>query len=462
MPDHKMARHVGILTALVAAASVAVFIVPAPPGVEPATMRAAALVVLTIGLWAVGTFPEHITAFIFFTLAMVLAVAPAQVVFSGFSSATMWLVLGGLIVAQGVIRTGLAHRFAGVLFDRFTVSYVRLIGAVVVVSIILAFFMPATVGRVLLMIPILAAVAERVGFERGSTGYNGVCLAAIMTTYQCGTTILPANAPNLVLAGAAETLYGVHLIYAEYLWVQFPVMGILKGVAIAAFVCLLFRAEVRPVSARPEAPPLTPEQRRMSVILVGALALWTTDFLHGVSAGWIALAAGTVCLLPRVGVMPVSAFNEIRLGPYFYVGATLGLGLMMQKAGLSEALGRALFDVLPLAAGADFGNFITLSLLATFAGMFTTNPAQPAVLAPLAEDLAQATGWPIKAVLMTMAVGFTTMILPYQVPPAIVGMQVAAIGLRPMLRLSVPLTAFSVGVFLPLDYLWWRVIGYFG
>ncbi len=49
-----------------------------------------------------------------------------------------------------------------------------------------------------------------------------------MATFQCGTAILPANAPNLVLAGAAETLYNLQLIYAEYLWVQFPVMGLVK------------------------------------------------------------------------------------------------------------------------------------------------------------------------------------------------------------------------------------------
>lgn len=310
-----MPRPAGIVTALVVAAAVAIFFMPVPAGVEPATMRAAALVVLTIGLWAAGALPEHITGFIFFTLAMVLAVAPAQVVFSGFTTATMWLVLGGLILAQGVIRTGLAHRFAGVLFDRFTASYARLIAAVVIVSIVLAFFMPATVGRVLLLIPILGAVAERVGFAHGSTGYHGICLAAIVTTYQCGTAILPANAPNLVLAGAVETLYGVHLTYAEYLWVQFPVMGVLKGIAIIIFICGLFRAEVRPMIARPEPPPVTPEQRRMAIILVAALIMWATDFLHGINPGWIALAAGTACLLPRIGVMPASAFNEIRLGP---------------------------------------------------------------------------------------------------------------------------------------------------
>ncbi|OGA54790.1 MAG: hypothetical protein A3G24_22165 [Betaproteobacteria bacterium RIFCSPLOWO2_12_FULL_62_13] len=457
-----MARPVPLLTALVVAAAVAVFLMPAPAGFEPPTMRAAALVVLTIGLWAVGALPEHITGFLFFTLAMVLSAAPAQVVFSGFASATMWLVLGGLIIAEGVIRTGLAQRFAGVVFDRFTVSYRQLIAAVVAASIVLSFFMPATIGRVLLLLPIVAAVAERVGFERGGTGYNGICLAAIMTTYQCGTAVLPANAPNLVLAGAAETLYGVHLVYAEYLWVQFPVMGVLKGLAIIAFVCWLFRAEVRPVSARHESAPLTAEQMRMAVILAAALALWTTDFLHGISAGWIALAAGTACLIPRIGVMPVSAFNDIRLGPYFYIGATLGLGLMMQKTGLSDALGKLLHSVLPLEPGADFGNFITLSLLATFAGVFTTNPAQPAVLAPLAEQFAQVAGWPLKAALMTMAIGFTTLLLPYQVPPVVVGLQVGGVRFAAALRLSLPLAAVSIFVLLPLDYLWWRLIGYFG
>ena len=46
---------------------------------------------------------------------------------------------------------------------------------------------------------------------------------------------------------------------------------------------------------------------------------------------------------------PVAAFHEVRLGPYFYVGATLGLGLVIQKTGLSDGLGglvRAAFDTI--------------------------------------------------------------------------------------------------------------------
>ena len=102
-----------------------------------------------------------------------------------------------------------------------------------------------------------------------------------------------------------------------------------------------------------------------------------------------------------------------------------------------------------------------LSVLGALMGVVATNPAQPALLTPLAGEFAQAAGWPIKAVLMTIAVGFNMMVLPYQVPPAVIGMRIAGIGLRAALGVTLPLAAIGVAL-LPIDYLWWRLIGYFG
>ena len=62
---------------------------------------------------------------------------------------------------------------------------------------------------------------------------------------------------------------------------------------------------------------------------------------------------------------------------------------------------------------------------------------------------------------MIAVVGFSTMILPYQAPPVMVGVQVAGIPLRSTLRLTVPLTLICIFVLLPLDFLWWRWLGYF-
>ncbi len=431
-----------------------------PAGIEPRVMLAAALVVLTVGLWALASLPEYVTALLFYVLAMLLAVAPPTAVFSGFASATVWLVLSGLVIAEAVNRTGLGRRIAAALFARFTGSYTRLAVAVWGVATLLAFLMPATVARILLLVPIVYAAAESVGLARLGRGAAGLVLIAILTSYQSGTGIMPANAPNLVLAGVAETLYGVELIYGKYLLLQFPVLVVLKGVVIVAVACRIFGEPVGARAAGPAPPPMSAEERRLALVLVVALAFWATDFLHGIKAGWIALAAAIVCLLPRVGMLPATAFNEVRFSAAIYMAATIGMGAVSASSGLSDALGEWVLRVVPLQQGASTANFFLLSGLATAVSLIATNPGLPALMGPLADNLAQASGWPIEPVLMTMAVGFTTMFLPYQVPPAVVGLHAAGIGIRRALALILPVAATSVLVLIPLNYLWWRAIGY--
>jgi len=449
-------------TGVVVVLAAVVFFLPPPAGYTAQTMHAAGLCVLVIGLWALAALPEHLVALLFFLLAMVLAIAPAGVVFSGFTSGTLWLVLGGLIIAEAVNQRGLGVRFAGFVRGRHAVSYRALISAVVLVCSIMCIVMPATVSRILLLLPIMAAVAHRVGLKPGSVGYEGVALAVIMTNYQIGTVFLPANAPNLVLAGAAETLYGLTFIYGEWLLLQLPVMGILKALLLTGLIWRLFPDQTRAVETAEAHAPMTGEEKRLSVILVVAVALWATDFIHGVHPGWIGLGAGLATLMPHIGVMPVASFTDrVKLVPFFYIASILGLGAVMVETDLSRALGDAFQARLQLQPGQDATNFAILTLLSTGAGAIVTNVAQPALLAPLASHFAEAAGWPLKAALMTIVLGFTTAIFPFQVPPMLVGVQVAGLKLRRVLRLTVPVALVSLVLLLPVNYLWWRAVGYF-
>ena len=83
-----------LIAAAITAIAALIFFLPPPAGASAHSMRAAALLLLAIGLWATAALPEHITALLFLALCMVLAIAPANVVFSGFESGTVWLVLG--------------------------------------------------------------------------------------------------------------------------------------------------------------------------------------------------------------------------------------------------------------------------------------------------------------------------------------------------------------------------------
>jgi anion transporter len=440
-----------------------VFFMPAPAGVAPPAMKGLGLVIFAIGMWATQALPEHITGLAFLLLVVLTDTAPASVAFSGFISGTLWLVLGGLFIAEAVRSTALGERFALALLGRFTTSYPRLVAATVLVSTLLCFVMPATTGRVLLLVPIVAGLARRLGFAAGSPGFKGLILAAILSTFQLGTAILPANAPNLALAGAAEAIHGVQLDYGEYLRVQFPVLGLLKIPLIVAVTCWMFPARLERASIERAATAMTAREWRLALILLAALILWATDARHGIRPGWIALAAGLIVLLPRIGVMPVASFNDsIKYGPYFYIGAVLGLGAVMTHAGTSAALGTSMLSILDLSPGEDFRNFIVLALLSTAACTLTTNPAQPGLLVPLAQQIAAATGWPLQSVLMTSALGFSNVLLPHAVPPLIVGMRITGVGLRDAARYTLALALVNLVVLVPLDYLWWRALGYFG
>jgi anion transporter len=456
-------KFVSIGVAVVVVCAIAVFFTAPPPGYDKQTMHAGALCLLAIGLWALGALPEHLVGFLFFLLAMVFAVAPAAVVFSGFASGTLWLVLGGLIIAEAVNRTGLGLRLARLLIGRRTLPYRTLIAAVVLLSTLMCIVMPATVSRILLLVPIMAALAHRVGLPPGSAGYDGLALAVIVTNFQVGTAFLPANAPNLVLAGASETLYQTSFTYGEWLLVQLPVMGVLKALVIIVLLWVLFPDETRASQTAENHGPMSRDEKRLAVILFTAVLLWTTDFVHGVHPGWIGLAAGLATLLPGIGVMPVASFSErVKLSPFFYIAAILGLGAVMVETSLSRALGDALQSGLQLQRGQDAINFAILTALATITGAVVTNVAQPALLAPLAGHFAEAAGWPLKAALMTIVLGFTTALFPYQVPPFLVGVHVAGLKMRRVLRLTVPLVLVSLFMLLPINYLWWRAIGYFG
>ncbi len=87
----------------------------------------AALLVLCMGLWATALLPEVVTALAFFGLAMLLRLGSSATVFSGFSASAFWLVLSGMVVGQGMTRTGLGARMARALALRLSGSYTQLI-----------------------------------------------------------------------------------------------------------------------------------------------------------------------------------------------------------------------------------------------------------------------------------------------------------------------------------------------
>ncbi|WP_409522431.1 SLC13 family permease [Nitrincola sp. MINF-07-Sa-05] len=423
---------------------------------------ALSLVVMAITLWATALLPEYLTALLFFLAAMLLNVADASVVFSGFTSTAIWLIFSGMVLGAAIKDTGLGDRIAGTLGRNLEHSYPMLISGIVIACVVLGFFMPSSIGRAVMMVPIAMALADRCQLASGSKGRTGVALAAAFGCHLPTFAILPSNIPNMVLVGAAETIYGTSFNYTSYLLLHFPLLGVVKAALVIWLILRFFPDQVKPHPSDFSQPSaLNSAQKLLIMVLSAALFFWMTDSFHGINPAWVGLSAAVFLLLPRVGVVDSKSFAaQVNLGILLFISAILGLGAIINATGLGAMLGEALINVLPLAPGRDFVNFISLILSAFLTGIFTTLPGVPAVLTPIAGDLAQQSGWSLEAVLMTQVIGFSTILLPYQSGPLVVAMLLARESVISTLKLTLPLVAITLLLLVPLDYLWWKFLGW--
>lgn len=428
--------------------------------------QSAAVILLTLVFWSIGVFPPFLTGLLFFGLAVVLNLIEPNVLFSGFSSTAIWLIISGFIIGAAISNSGLGRRLAAFIAPHVTKSYAFLIGGLVLSAVLLGFVMPSSVGRAVVLVPIGMALADRVGFIHGSNGRLGIATSLAIACNMPSFAVLPANIPNMILAGASENLYGIDFGYTEYLWLHFPILGIVKSAVLVWIVLRIFPDEiVTPTSDELQQVEITPTERALqkktSVLLGITLLFWMTDSWHGINPAWVGLFTAVFLLLPKWGVVQPKEFNQsIDFATIVFVASALGLGALVNSSGIGAAMGNEFAQLLPSSEDSSFLSYMALSVGAALTGLVATIPGVPTVLTPMAGDFAQITGFSLPIVLMTQVVGFSTIVFPYQVGPLIVAMQLSREPLRQLLRITIPLAVITVVFLMPLDYLWWRLIGW--
>ena len=418
------------------------------------------IIVVTIILWATSLLPEFLTALLFFTAAMIAKIAPPEVIFGGFASSAFWLVFSGFVLGVAIRKTGLADRAARALSARLTDSWPLMVASVVLLTYALAFVMPSNMGRIALLMPIVAAMAKRAGIADGSRAWFGLALAVGFGTFQLSATILPANVPNLVMSGAAEGSYGIHLNYVPYLLLHTPVLGILKGLVLIGLICWLFPGAPNPPRDLTPPEPMDRAEKRLAWLLAVVLVMWVTESWHGIGPAWTGLAASIVVMLPRIGFITGDEFSAgVNMRTCIYVAGILGLAITVTQTGIGNAMGEALMQVMPLDADAPFTSFLALTGITTALNFIMTANGVPALYTTLAQSFSDATGFPLLSVIMIQVLGYSTPLLPYQASPIVVAMGLGRVPARAGMLLCLALAVATYLVLLPLDYLWFSVLG---
>ena len=442
--------------------SILLLIVPPPLEMEPKVTRAAAVVLLAIALWSTAVIPAALASLIFLFSAVVLAAAPASIVFSGFYAGATWLLFGGLVIGLGVRRSGLDVRLINTLLKRLPSSYLGIVYGVFSVALMLAWVVPSASARVALLVPIILSLSKKLGFGPGSKGQAGLVLASAMGTMTPAFGILPSNVPNMALFGAIESIHGIRLSYGEYLLLNFPVIGIGALLIYPLVITFLFKDRPQPGFKDGLSEQWSFAETRLLIILMAALALWVTDAMHGLSPAWVALGAAIIFLLPKVGVLaPKILSTEIDYSPMLFLSGVIGLGAVATHSGLGEIIAISLLEVVPLEPGADSTNFSLMVLIGTVVGIFTTMPAQPSVMVPMASAMELASGWSLKSVLMVPVFTWTMFPFFYQAPPVVLAVALGDVRISWVIRMLIVYMVLSIIVLLPIHFLWGQSLGFF-
>ncbi|PAU83018.1 sodium:sulfate symporter [Halorubrum salipaludis] len=414
--------------------------------------------------------------------AIAAALSPAAAL-TGFRSSATWLIGFGLLMGIATRRSGLADAAGRVLTRRALPSdgsvdarvvYRRFLVALSLAAHALALLIPSSLVRVLLLAPILSEIGERFDSRQARVG---VYLGPLFATFYGSSGVLTADLPNIIISGLGESVAGHPIAWTEWLVHMYPVMGLTRVVVVVAVVYAMFRppagsavdrslddgsaegvagdatgeAGIGPAAS--DAPTGRSPARMLAFLSVG-VAVWLTDFLHGLDPVVGAIAVVALAFAPGVGVARFEEVGEeLDVSILFFVAAVLAIGDGLAATGLSERAATTLLGTVP----ADAPLVVALALVfatTVLLAFAMEGLAVASVLTPVVITYAESAGLPLTPVLMIEALGLSNYFFPYQSAVLIAILAEGDVETSELIRTTAACTLATIAVLLPIHLGW--------
>lgn len=418
-----------------------------------------ALMIFVFVMWITEALPIPVSSFLALGLAVVLGIPVVEpgdsvsgFVYGAFSSSTLFLVIGGFILAQAMIVHGLDRRFALAVLSipgvaRSTATVAVAFGAVA--ALVSAFVSNSAAAAMLL--PLGLGIVAAIGPEiTAVTGHHVsrsrfACVTMLMIAYgaSIGGLLTPiGSTANVVGLGFLKEQVGIEMGFFEWTARTAP-LSIPLFIAMCVTLLLMNRPEVGRLKGAAEfvrrergtLGPLGRGEINTLIAFLVAVFLWIVpSFVGGAEPGTFfaafkSLDIGTAALIGAATLffLPID-WNERRFtlnwreasdidwGTVLLVGAGLVLGTLMSNTGLAEVIGTGVVDLLGFQSVVPV--VIASVAISIFISEATSNTAAVGVVVPVVIPIAVAAGidptLPAVAAVFGASMGF---MMPVSTPP---------------------------------------------
>jgi sodium-dependent dicarboxylate transporter 2/3/5 len=443
---------------------------PVPEGFTEPAWRAAALAVLMAVWWSTEALPIPATAMLPLAAGPLLGIVPVERAGHGYGSSTIYLILGGCLLALALERWQLHRRIAYWIVARAGSSARRLVFGVMAATAFLSMWVSNT-STTLMMLPVAVAIAALVAAEHDQADRErrnfstAIVLAVAYSATIGGLATLIGTPTNALAVAFMEQTYGVRPSFAE--WLVFGVPCAVLMLAGAWWVLVawshpfhlpdivrardVIRAELGGLG------PLTAPERRVAVIGIAAAVAWITSpwlkavpGLGALSDMGIAMLAGLALFVVPSGVpnggtlLHGEDFRRVPWDTLFLFGGGLALAALVQDSGLSGNIGALLAGI---AGWPPLAVTTVVVLVVILWTEFTSNVATAATFMPILAALATTTGQPALQLLAPAAMAAScAFMLPVGTAPNAIVYGSGRVRMRDMMRAGLWVNILGWGV----------------
>ena len=414
------------------------------------------LFLFIIYLWVSETFPLPVTA-LMAGVALVLLGEDRDSAFSSYASDSVFMILGSLIMAQGISKSGAENLIIRKLLRPFTGSnYSLIFGTIVICSFMAAIIPDHSVAAI--MLPIVLTIADKTEIRKRSNEMVALVLAVAFSCSIAGLATPSGGARNVIAIGFLEELYPEYSIT----YVQWVILAAPLTIALVPFVFLTLimvnRVSYRSIDYHSESTHSIDDRQLIALsILVLTFVLFLTSGFNGLTLGTCAMIGGI--LMHVTGVLEwEDSRQRLRWGVMFIYGAALTMGKAMVTHGAADWLAGGLYRLADY--GSDIGGDMVVILVIIVVTVLLTNVmsdgAAADILVPITLAVGAAAGFNLAfiAIITAISTAFAFM-SSFGTPPNLI---VQASGIprsSDFVRNGLPLIMMSILLLMVAQNYYW-------
>ncbi len=390
---------------------------------------------------------------------------------SGFSNVTVWLIVAAFLFARGLVQTRLGERIAYNIVWYIGGSPLRLGYSVVLADLVMAPMTPSNTARAGgILFPIVLNVSRAFGSEPGPTASR---LGAFLmkTLYQGDLVVsamfLTAAAPNPLVAELTRQGSGV-----EVSWTMWALAASVPGALGLALVPYIVYRLCPPAVEETRAAqslaaerlqlmgPMKRAERAMLGVFLLVLLLWVSGEWHNVSATAVAYLGLAMLLLSRVLDWQDIVEEKGAWDALIWFGGLIMLARQLDEAGLPEAFAAASAG---LVGGWPWWWALAALLVIYLYSHYAFASLVAHVTAMFPAFFAVAVGLGTPPLLAALALGFFSSLnaatTHYGTGPAPIVFGAGYLTQAQWWRVGFLISLVHLVIWLPIGFLWWKVIG---